>query len=147
MIKIKEFLKTSYQPNSASYALLFLRLIVGLAFILHGWGKIQSPFSWMGQEAPVPGIFQFLAALAEFGGGIALIIGLLTRLASLGLGFTMLVATSMHMFMRKDPFVNLTGGPSYEPALVYLGIAILFLILGPGKFSLDQKIFGQTEGK
>lgn len=55
---------------SASLALLFLRLLMGVAFVLHGLPKIESPFSWMGPEAPVPGIFQALAALAEFGGGL-----------------------------------------------------------------------------
>lgn len=142
MKKVLECLKVVSQPNCASSALLFLRLVVGVAFILHGWGKIQSPMSWMGPDSPVPGIFQFLAALSEFGGGIALIIGFLTPLASLGLGFTMLVATYMHMIVFKDPFVS-KGGGSYELALVYLAISILFLMIGPGKFSLDNKIFGQ----
>lgn len=42
--------------------------------------------------------------------------------------------------------VNPTGGMSYEPALVYFGIAILFLALAPGRFSLDKKIFGERTG-
>ena len=130
--------------NFQATALLILRLIVGIAFVIHGSGKIQSPFSWMPPEAGIPGILQFLAALSEFGGGIALIIGLLTRLASLGLAFTMLGATLMHAFIKGDPFVNMTGGGSYEPALGYLGMAILFIAMGPGKFALDKIIFGQT---
>jgi putative oxidoreductase len=47
--------------------------------------------------------------------------------------------------IMKDPFVNMTGGSSYEPALVFLGISILFLALGPGRFSIDQKIFGERK--
>lgn len=131
-------------PAYASGALLLLRLIVGIAFAIHGWGKIQTPFSWAPPEAPIsiPGFFQLLAALSEFGGGIALILGLLTPIASLGLACTMVVAVYLHMIVMKDPFVNPTVGSSYEPALVYLGIAILFLALGPGTFSLDAKIFG-----
>ncbi len=142
MKKVMECLKVVSQPNCSSLALLFLRLVVGFAFILHGWGKIQSPMNWMGPDSPVPGIFQFLATLSEFGGGIALIIGFLTPLAALGIGFTMLVATYMHMVVWKDPFVG-KGGGSYELALVYLAITILFLMIGPGKFSLDSKIFGE----
>ena len=61
--------------------LLLIRLVMGYAFILHGWGKIQNPMGWMGPDATVPGVLQLLAAVSEFGGGIALIIGLLTRLA------------------------------------------------------------------
>ncbi|MBI4115592.1 MAG: DoxX family protein [Candidatus Omnitrophica bacterium] len=145
MIKtnIKHLLQPVPQSAFASTALLLLRLIAGAAFVFHGWGKIQTPFGWMGPEATIPAFFQFLAAISEFGGGIAWIIGLLTPIASLGIGCTMTVAVHMHMLVRHDPFVNLTGGLSYEPALVYLGIAILFLVLGPGKFSLDKKIFGE----
>lgn len=125
-----------------SVTLLVLRLIGGTAFILHGWGKIQNPFGWMGEASAVPGIFQFLAALSEFGGGIAWILGLVMPLASLGLFFTMVVATLMHAVLKGDPFVN-PGGPSYELALVYLGIALVFLAMGPGKLSVDAKLFGE----
>lgn len=125
-------------PNSASAALLILRLIVGVAFIYHGWGKIQNPFGWIPSPSPIPGFFQMLAAVAEFGGGIALILGLFTRLAALGLVFTMAVATIFHAFVMKDPFVNMTGGSSFEPALGYLGVALVFLSIGAGKFSLDN---------
>lgn len=135
------------QPVCASAALLVLRLIVGAAFIFHGWGKIQHPFGWMPPQAPVhiPGVFQFLAAVSEFGGGIALILGLFMPVAAFGLLFTMSVAVYMHMIVGKDPFVNPMGGMSYEPALVYWGIFLLFLALGPGNFSLDNKIFGKRK--
>ncbi len=138
--KLKSYMQVQSYSTPQATALLLLRIVVGVAMILHGWGKIQSPFSWMGPDAPVPGIFQFLAALSEFGGGISLIIGLLFRVSSLGLVFTMLVATLFHA-SKGDPFVG-QGGPSYELALVYFIISILFLILGPGKFALDKMIFG-----
>jgi len=60
-----------------SAGLLLLRVVMGIAFLFHGWPKIQNPLGWMGPESPVPAIFQALAALAEFGGGMALIVGLL----------------------------------------------------------------------
>jgi len=143
----KRLLEPVPHPAFQSAALLLVRLIAGAAFVIHGWGKIQTPFSWMPPEAPVhlPGFFQFLAALSEFGGGMAWILGLLTPIASFGIGFTMTVAVHMHLMVRHDPFVNLTGGLSYEPALVYWGIAILMMVLGPGKFSLDAKVFGERK--
>lgn len=128
---------------TASFSLLILRLVVGGAFIQHGYGKIQNPFGWMGQGAPVPGIFQFLAAVSEFGGGIALIFGLLTSIAMLGLGFTMLVATYMHMIVLKDPFVHPTGGSSYELALVFFAVSVVLIFVGPGNFSADAKLFAK----
>jgi len=140
--------KTCFKPFSmpkfGSIALLILRIIAGLAFMFHGWGKIQNPMTWMGPTAPVPGIFQALAAISEFGGGLCWILGLFMPVASLGLFFTMTVAVLTHAVALKDPFV--ASGPgqgSYEPALVYWGIAILFLAIGPGKHSVDSKIFGQ----
>ena len=84
---------------------------------------------------------QALAALAEFGGGLALIVGLLTRLASLGIISMMVVAIGMVHVPKGDPFVS-QGGPSWELAAVYLACAVLFLLLGPGRFSLDALAFG-----
>lgn len=140
---LKRFLQPVPQPTTASFALLLLRLIVGVAFVIHGWQKIQNPLGWMGPQSPVPGFFQLLAAVSEFGGGIAWILGLLVSLASLGIGFTMAVAVSMHSMVLHDPFVNLTGGRSYELASAYLCVAILLLVMGPGRFSLDAKVFSE----
>jgi putative oxidoreductase len=142
MTKLKCFMQSSAQPGCASTALLLVRLIAGAAFLHHGWGKIQNPFGWMGAQAPVPGIFQFLAALSEFGGGIALILGFLTKFFSLGLAFTMLVAVYTHMMVIGDPFVSNKGGGSYELAAVYFSIAVLMILVGPGKYSVDSKVFG-----
>jgi len=141
--KLKSFLQPLALPTSPSAALLMVRLIVGIAFLYHGFGKISSPFGWMPPEAGIPGILQFLAAVSEFGGGIALILGCLTSIAMAGLAFTMVVAVYMHAIVRQDPFVNMTGGSSFELPLVYFGIAILFLAIGAGKFSVDAKIFGE----
>ena len=130
------------QPVEVDLVLLLVRLVCGYAFVLHGWGKIQNPLDWMGKESSIPGIFQALAAVSEFGGGIALISGFLTRLGAFGIGCTMVVAVYMHRFVLGDLFVNLMGGRSYELASVYLLIALLLVICGPGRFSLDRSVFG-----
>lgn len=116
-----------------------MRLVAGVAFIIHGWSKVQDPFNWLGSEAPVPALFQALAAYSEFGGGIAWILGLLTPLASLGMFITMIVAVSFHV-SHGDPFVG--HGSSFEPALGYAALSFLLLMIGPGRFSLDAKLFG-----
>ena len=135
--------KPSHQSFLSSASLLLLRVVAGLAFIYHGYSKMITPFSWMGPNSDFHASLQFLAALAEFGGGILWILGFLTPLASLGLGITMAVATYLHAFIFKDPFVANSGG-SYELALLYLSIAILLGVQGPGKLSLDQLIFGRN---
>lgn len=136
------FFATRNQAFDLDVVLLLVRLVVGTAFILHGWGKIQNPLHWMGPESPVPGIFQGLAALSEFGGGFALILGLLTRLGALGIACTMAVAVYMHSIVMGDPFVNLTGGRSFELAAAYFMIALVFVVNGPGRLSLDRVFFG-----
>lgn len=131
------------QPNRASTGLLALRLVAGIAMILHGQGKIQNPTGWMGAEATMPGFLQALAALSEFGGGIALILGLLVPLASFGLLCTMAVAVNVHMKMG-DPFVATGPGKgSFEPAALYAAVAFLFLVSGAGTYSLDHVLFGR----
>jgi putative oxidoreductase len=139
---MKKIFAIRNQPVEVDLVLLLIRLVVGYAFVLHGWGKIQHPLNWMGPESSVPGIFQALAAISEFGGGFALISGFLTRLGALGIGCTMTVAVYMHRFVMRDPFVNLTGGRAYELAAAFLVIAIFLVISGPGRFSLDRSIFG-----
>jgi putative oxidoreductase len=119
---------------------------MGVAFVLHGWGKIQNPMGWMGPEASMPAVLQALAAISEFGGGLALIAGLLTRLASLGITSVMVVALATVHLPMEHPFVAAKGGPSFELPAVYLACAIMLFILGPGKFSLDALVFGKLLG-
>ena len=124
-----------------SVGLLPLRLVMGIAFVLHGWPKIQHPFDWMGPDASIPAIFLALAALAEFGGGIALILGFFTRLGSLGIATTMVVAIAVIHLPQGHPFVS-KDGHSWELAAVYLACAFLFFLLGSGRYSLDVVVFG-----
>lgn len=138
---MKNYFKVTDVGCKASVGLLILRLVAGSAFILHGWPKMQAPMAWMGPDAPVPGVFQFLAAFSEFGGGIAWILGLLVPLASLGMASTMAVAVYTHAIVKGDPFVGHEG--SYELAAIYFCISVLLITVGAGKYSLDNKFFGQ----
>lgn len=132
--------------NSGSFALLLIRLVTGAAFILHGLPKIKNPMAWMGPDSPIPGALQAAAAVAEFGGGIALIFGLLTPLFALMLAATMAVAIGMVHLPAGDPFVN-PGGRSWELAAVYLANVIAILLMGPGRFSMDACLFGGAKTK
>jgi putative oxidoreductase len=125
----------------ADGALLLIRAIAGLGMMFHGWPKIQDPFGWMGPDGFAPAPLQALAALSEFGGGLAWILGLLTPLAALGIAATMAVAFSYHAFLRGDPFVAAGGGPAFELAALYLCIALLLIAIGPGRFSADRVLF------
>jgi putative oxidoreductase len=138
-----KILNITDNPVQLDIILLLIRLVTGFAFMHHGWGKIQHPMNWMGEGALFPGIFQALAAIAEFIGGAALVLGFLSRISAFGIFCDMIVALYVHLIIRGDLFVNVKGGSSYELALLFLVIAILFLIMGPGRFSLDRIIFGK----
>lgn len=142
-MNLKPIFSVPDHSTAADLALLLIRIVVGVAFMMHGWGKIQHPFGWMGPNAWAPGFLQALAALSEFGGGLAWVVGLLTPLASFGIACTMAVAFWTHAVTRGDPFVSKTGGPAYELATVFFCIAMLLIALGPGRFSLDRQVFGR----
>ncbi len=142
-MKLKTCLAPPAQPTFGSLSLLLIRIVAGVAFMMHGWGKIQHPFSWMGPEG-YPGFFQFLGALSEFGGGLAWVLGLLTPLASLGIACTMVVATYKMAVEWEAPFVATEmGQPSYELSALYFCLSLVLLTVGPGRFSLDYLLFGR----
>lgn len=133
-----------FLSGTRAVGLLFLRLTMGTAMVLHSLTKITKPFAWMdrpGQPpSPVPDILQALAALSEFGGGMALILGLLTPIAAFGIMCTMFVAAFSHI-QRGDPFVGREG--SWESAGLYFVLSLMVILTGPGILSLDALLFGR----
>jgi putative oxidoreductase len=126
-----------------SLGLLAVRCVMGAAFIIHGWDKINSPngmTGWMGNP-DVPPPLQAAAAISEFGGGILLVLGFLTPLASLAIIGVMVGALSMVHIKAGHPFVDPKGGPSWELVAIYLGAATLLFFMGPGAISVDGLLF------
>lgn len=137
-----------YYTGRAAAGLLILRLMAGIALMFHGWPLIQKPFDWMPPQPHVPGILQLLAALSEFGGGAALVLGLFTPLAAFGILCTMATAIGMVHLPKGDPFVSPTpGGRSWELAAVYLTTSLVMLLAGPGSISLDALLFGRVRDR
>lgn len=122
-------------------ALLLLRVVAGIVFVAHGGQKlfvygfsgVAGAFGQMG--IPFPGVTGALVALVEFFGGLALIAGLLTRLAGLGLAVTMLGA----MFM-----VHLAAGffapNGFEYVLMLAAVAAALAITGGGRYAVDSLV-------
>lgn len=136
-------LYTPFIGGKAGTGLLIFRLITGLALMMHGYEKILHPFTWMDKMGSgVPSFFQFCAALSEFGGGLALVAGLLTPLACVGIAITMAVAIFMVHVPQGGHWI---GGPnSFEAAASYLASAILLFFTGPGTISADKFLFGRS---
>lgn len=124
--------------------ILILRVGIGFAFIFtHGWGKIfGGPELWTklgGSMANLgitfaPTFWGFMAAFAEFGGGILLVLGLFTRPTAAFMAFTMLVAFVQHT-SKLDPWARAI----YPMELFSVFMALVFI--GAGKFSLDYFLF------
>jgi putative oxidoreductase len=90
----------------------------------------------------VPALFAFLAIAAEFAGSIALILGLFTRVAALGIATNMLVAVAM-VHSQFGFFMNWAGnqkGEGFEYHLLAIGAAVVLIIRGGGKWAADRAI-------
>src|SRR5687767_5916999 len=113
----------------ASLGLLVPRVIVGAAFILHGWPKVHDATGWMGPNPPFPPALVALGAYAELVGGACFVLGFLTPIAALALTIMMFIASTMVHMAAGDPFVpSQPGGPSYELAAAYFGVSWLLLM-------------------
>ena len=141
MLKIKRWLTNSYSSHQFWYAVL--RIIVGLciAFGL-GLGKIAGgPEKWLvigslglksiGVES-FHTFFGFMASFSEFVGGILLAIGFLVRPSAILLTITMAFAVLFHF----------KAGEFGEFAAIYGILFLYFGLTGPGRFSVDSKLFG-----
>lgn len=117
--------------------LLLLRLFSGLALALaHGFGKIPpSPRFVAGVEAmgfPAPLFFAWAAGVAESAGGLLLVLGLATRPAAFFIACTM--ASAGFLRHAGDPFSG------QEKAFLFGVVALLFLLAGAGRYSIDALI-------
>jgi putative oxidoreductase len=141
------FLFRSTTQRQLDTALTVLRVALGITFMMHGGQKlfvygfdgVAGAFAQMG--IPAAGLLGPFVALLEFFGGIAIVLGLLTRLAALGVGSTMVVAIlTVHL---KAGFFN-PGGVEFPLSL--LAAAIALVITGAGAFSLDALLANRFGG-
>ena len=130
------------------------RLILGVIFFCHGAQKTLGWFGGYGfsgtmgfftHQMGIPAPLALFAIMAEFLGGIGLVLGLLTRIAAFGIAFEMLVAVLM-IHIHFGLFMNWSGtqkGEGFEYHLIVLALTILFMVRGAGAFSLDRAISAQ----
>lgn len=131
---------------SSQQADLILRVALGTVFVAHGSQKL---FGWFGgngwnatigffnQVLNIPAPLAGLVILIEFFGGIAIILGLLTRPVALGLAATMLGA-AFKVHLVNGFFLGQNNGVEY--VFVLLLLSIYFVVKGSGVISLDGLI-------
>ena len=130
--------------NLQPWGALFLRIVLGIAMIYHGYGKVvpgnlhgnvmapMEHFSGFVAQMGVPRWLGYASALTEFVGGVLILIGLLTRFAAflitINMTFAILLVTRHHGY----------AGSEYPLALMV--VALMLLFYGAGTLALDRKI-------
>jgi putative oxidoreductase len=133
------------------YTLTLVRAVLGIVFLAHGAQKVLGWFGGGGfagtlasftHNMGIPAVFAVLAILAEFLGGIGLIVGLLSRIAAFGIAINMAVAILL-VHAPNGLFMNWSGkqkGEGIEYHLLALAMAILVMVRGAGAWSLDRTL-------
>jgi len=144
-------LQTTYKfikdllTNFQSLSLLLARLVIAYGFYepaMNKWKDINGIAIWFGSLGiPFPTINAYMAATTEILGVVLLTLGLFTRLISIPLMVTMVVAITMvhisHGFAAGDN--------GFEIPLYYMLFLFIFTAHGAGKYSLDYLIFGKEQ--
>jgi putative oxidoreductase len=128
--------------QAAPWGLALLRIVVGLTFFMHGQqklfemgvGGVGGFFDSLG--IPAPALAAVVVSLVETVGGLALILGALTRVAGVLLAIDMLVA--LLVVHRANGFYAGNGG--IELVLVLGAAALALAITGPGALALDNRL-------
>lgn len=137
--------------TSNDLTLTIARIVLALVFLGHG---TQKMFGWFGgpgfsraieifdQTMGIPPALTVLAMVAEVFGGLGLLVGLLTRIAALGVLVVMIVAPFANgLYVRF--FMNWQGrnpGEGYEYHLLAIALILVVLVHGAGAASLDRII-------
>ena len=144
-----QFTKALLQSNGG-FAALVLRVPVGLILAAHGAQKLFGWFGgyglegtgqWLASIGLEPGyLMALLAGGAEFFGGLALVLGLLTRPAAMVAAFTMLVAI-FAVHIGNGLFMANNG---YEYALTLFAATVALAIQGAGRFAVDNLLHKES---
>jgi putative oxidoreductase len=129
-------------PLNPDAGLLILRLVLGIIMLYHGWPKVTNlggvieGFSGMG--IPLPAVAAVFATVAEFVGGLLILIGAFTDIAGLLFAIDMLGAI---IFVHaKNGFPVDKGGLEWPLALMAMALAVA--LAGPGRFSVGGRTAG-----
>ncbi|MCB5294118.1 DoxX family protein [Arthrobacter sp. SO3] len=134
------------QPTLTTSARTILRIVTGFLFAAHGWQKFneftiagtQAAFTQMG--VPAATFVAPVVATLELVGGVALIVGVLTRVFAALLAVDMLGA--LFLVHASAGIFAATGG--YELVLILAAAALAVALVGAGKISVDKALFGRS---
>lgn len=128
--------------NKYEVSTLILRLVLGISFFIHGLvkfqGGIENTVGWFGSIG-LPGFLAYGVALIEVVGGLALVLGLFTRLVSVL--FVLLMVGAIVKVKLAAGFLGNGQMAGYELDLAFLAMAVSIAITGSKAYALDQFIF------
>jgi len=139
------------------HILMLVRAVLGVVFFAHGAQKALGWFGGPGFEVTIrsftqglrlPSFLAVLVILTEFLGGIALVLGLLSRVAAFGIAFEMVVAVFL-VHASNGFFMNWQGsqkGEGFEYHLLAISMALLVTVRGAGAWSLDRVLDAWLNG-
>ena len=131
--------------ETAPYGLAILRVILGIAFLVHGWSKWSGG---VGNVAgccadplgvPAPGLMAWVVTIVEMVGGLFLIAGFLTQLVGILLALDMVGAIIFAFLGQGSPFID-RGQIAWEREAVFAAAALCLALAGPGIWSVDEAI-------
>ena len=137
----------SLTERLAGYAPTLLRVMAGITFFFHGWGKLPNPNGFIGFVGslgfPVPMFFGWLVILLELVGGLLLILGLGVRWASLLLAVEMVFTTLL--VKSRIGLIAPSDQPDVcaEIHLMLLAAMLALVILGAGELALERIFAGR----
>lgn len=129
--------------TTARYGLVILRIVLGIAFVIHGWGKLSGGVGGVAGffggmlGIPAPELMAWVVTIVELVGGILLIVGALTQIAGILLALDMLGAIFFAYLRTGAPFIENSAIP-WEKEAVFAAAALCLALAGPGAWSVDD---------
>jgi putative oxidoreductase len=119
------------------------RVLLGLIFVVAGWGKLTGFAGAVGYIAskglPMPELLAAVAVAFELGGGLALVVGFKARWAALAIAVFMIVITPIfHNFWDAPAAQAMNQQIHFLKNVSILGGILMVMAFGPGRFSLDK---------
>lgn len=140
---ISNLLTDENRYRAQDAGLLLLRLATGAIFIAHGFGDLSQEGgvganveNYRGAGIPLPELAAPFGAFMQFLGGIALIAGVITRLA--GLGLVVVMAGALIFVHPGQPLVFQEDGSGSGFALIMGAAALTLILTGPGRLAVDH---------
>ena len=132
---------------TARYGLAILRVVLGIAMIVHGWSKLSggvdnvAGFFGGVLGIPAPGLMAWVVTIVELLGGILLVVGFLTQIVGILIALEMLGVILFAYLLRGAPFIE-NGAITWEKEAVFAAAALCIVLAGPGAWSVEDAVAG-----